>query len=312
MLAIDKTSNSQITGWYAQPTSQDGLRTSSEATLAPLTKANLRRLEKMTDAGSKSGESVYISEAKDTTTSTPSEGVDSDSHSTTNRKFEATFRANGGLDMFQSEQFPPSNEAEIRAYMDQPRRSPSPTHEHHRRFLQDRSHKGSDRDLENTMRGRLLRDTSMTDELQDIKYRVNLGHPWGAFPKNVGFNNSLPTPKPEWIEGYQQSTFPQFIQQIGGAATLVHNLSTFIGLPHFAAEIKAYGADRRKAEVLAGYNGAHMVFARNRTLEFIGDKDPPRRASPVTVATDGPFWIVYSHYAHWNNDRNMLEYYQVC
>lgn len=309
MLAMDKISKSQRTGEYNSSTNQDGVCTLSEAARAPLTKANLRRLEKMTNTGSKSGESVYSSKAEETTKKTPSEGVDS--YFTIDSEFEKTFRANGGLTIFESEQLPPCNEAEIKAYMDQPRRSPSPTSSDYQFFLRGRSRNSSDRDIQNRTRRQVLRDVDMDDKLLNIDYGANLLQQWVAFPKNVGFNNSLPAPKPDWIEGYAQRSFPASIRQMGGAATLIHSQPTFIGLPHFAAEVKAYGDNKRKAEVLAGYDGAHMAFARNKALEFIEDKDPPRRASPVTVATDAHFWVVYSHYAQWCTERDMLEYCQV-
>lgn len=114
------------------------------------------------------------------------------------------------------------------------------------------------------------------------------------------------------VEGYMQRSFPPSLGQLGGSATLVHDTYTFVGLLHFAAKIRDYGQRMREAEVKTGYVGAHMVYARNKALEQIGDETPPGRASPVTVASDGHSWTAYAHYARQNDDNDKVKYYQVC
>lgn len=267
----------------------------------------------MTRSGSKSGQSVANSKTGTGTSSvtgTPSGGLKS--VSTTDHQFEAIFRANGGVSALDSVDFPPSNVEEARAFIRQPRGSASPTSSQHRRFRTSLGKAGNERDVENLVQGRLFKDTNKTDALQDIDYGANVDKQWTAFPKNVGFNNGLSAPKPDLVEGYAQRTFPPSIRQLGGAATLVHDQPGYVGLPHLAAEFKDSGKSMEEAEVQAAYDGAHMVYARNKALAHIEEEDPPRRASPITVASNGRSWVAYSHYAYHNDEKDMLEYYQVC
>lgn len=291
---------------------QDQVLTPSETSPAPLTKANLRQLEKMTNSGSgsgsRSGKSVYSSKTGKSTTTTVS-GVKS--ISTTDPHFEETFRVNGGLSTLDSSRHPPSNKEEIKAYLNKSRGSASPTSSQHRSFLYSLDKASNEREIEALFQGRVLKETNKEPALEAIDYGANIDKQWVAFPKNVGFNNGLSAPKPDLVEGYALRSFPQSVRQLGGSATLIHDSSTFVSHPHFAAEFKDFGKSLREGEVQAGYDGAHMVYSRDKALEFIGEKDPPRRASPLTVASDGHHWTAYSHYAHDNKDKEKTEHYQV-
>ncbi|KAJ4387606.1 hypothetical protein N0V93_008202 [Gnomoniopsis smithogilvyi] len=298
--------NSQYAPVLYSPLPQEQVPSpSADSNPAPLTKANLRKLEKMTGSGSRSGKSAYSSR-----TGITSQSGGSKSHSTTDHRFEAAFRTNGGVDALNSCSFPPSNMTEIGAHLDRSRDSASPDSSQHRRFLNSLQCANNERDIESLMQGRVFKDTNKDDRLQDIDYRANVDKQWVAFPKDVGFNNNLSAPKPDLVEGYAQRSFPPFINELGGSATLVHDSETYVALPHFAAEFKDYGKSMREAEVQTGYDGAHMVYARNKALEYIGERDPPQRASPITVASDGHNWTVYSHHAHPNDQTGKLEYYQ--
>lgn len=283
----------------------------SESTPAPLTKANLRQLERMTNtgSGSKSGKSVYSSKTGKTTTTSPSLGAKS--VPTTDSRFEEIFRANGGLSTLDSSQHPPSNKQEIKAYLNKARGSASPTSDDHRSFLYSLGRISNERGVENVFQRKVFQDTYSDRQLEAIDYGIDVDKQWLAFPKNVGFNNGLSAPKPDMVEGYALRSFPQSVKQLGGSATLVHDSSTFVSHPHFAAEFKDFGKSMREAQVQAGYDGAHMVYSREKALEFIGEKDPPRHASPLTVACDGSTWAAYSHYAHENKEKDKVEHYQV-
>lgn len=263
----------------------------------------------MTNAGSKSGRSCSSPETATVPSSRGAKSIP-----TTDSKFETAFRANGGVSALRASEVPPSNKQEVRAYISQDRGSASPTSSQHRKFLDSLEAAFNERDIENLLQGRLFKDTNKTNSLQDIDYRANVDKQWIAFPKNVGFNNGLSAPTPDLVEGYAQRTFPPSIQQLGGSATLIHDhsASAYVGLPHFAAEFKDFGKNMREAEVQAGYDGAHMLYARNEALAHIEDKDPPLRASPMTVTSDGYSWRAYSHYAHQGSETDTLKYYQVC
>lgn len=260
----------------------------------------------MTNSGSKS---VYSSKTGLTSTTTPSGR--SKTFSTTDHQFEAVFRKNGGLDPNDSDKHPPVNEKDIQAYLDKSRGSASPTRDDHQDFRTSLFKAGNEREIESLFQGSVYKDTNKTHELLKKDYGANIDRQWVAFPKDVGFNNGLSTPKPDRVEGYAQRSFPKSIEQIGGAATLVNDSPAFVGLPHVATEFKAHGKSMLEAEVQAGYDGAHMVYGRNKALELIGEKDPRRHASPITVASDGHSWTAYAHYAHENEDKKMNEYYQV-
>ncbi|KAJ4421143.1 hypothetical protein N0V82_003907 [Gnomoniopsis sp. IMI 355080] len=290
------------------------LTPSATSTPAPLTRANLRQLEKMTKSGSKAGRSDSSSKTKSTSKSgkTTSQSDGKNSISTTDPRFEPIFRANGGLSVLKSSQFPPSNKQEIKEYLGRNRGSASPTPDDHNRYIRSLDVAANERGVENAMLGRVFKDTSRTNALQDIDYLAHFDKQWITVPSNVGFNNGLSAPKPDMVEGYTQRSFPPQINELGGSATLVHDNPGYVGLPHFVVESKDYGKSMRQAELQAGYDGATMTYARNRALDFIGDKDPPRRASPMSVATDGHSWTAYSHYAHPKDpkDDNNFEYYQ--
>ncbi|KAK7699890.1 hypothetical protein SLS64_011321 [Diaporthe eres] len=98
---------------------------------------------------------------------------------------------------------------------------------------------------------------------------------WIEFPKNVGFNNGLPAPKPDMIEGISSDSFPPTIEHIK-ASRLVRDEPRYVALPHIAVEYKAREKSLHEAKVQAGYDGAAMVYGRNVALKYIGKADPPR------------------------------------
>lgn len=96
----------------------------------------------------------------------------------------------------------------------------------------------------------------MDPELIDQGYRPKLDKQWLDYPRNQGFNNGLPNPKPHYIEGYKRSKLPPNISDLGGAVTLDNKAREFVALPHFAAEYKGRDASMDLARVQAGYDGA--------------------------------------------------------
>lgn len=274
----------------------------SSTTPAPLTRANLRRLETMTGTkGSKSTTTAPSAQSKS----------DSKSISTTDAAFPARQRQNGGVNPLRSEYRPPKNVATINEFLDRSRSSASPTTSQHERFLEELDEAAAERDVEDILRSRVLQRPNQTPHLEAIKYRAKLDKQWIDFPKDVGFNNGLSAPKPDLTEGYIQSSFRPDIGQLGGSATLIKNTPNFIAFPHFAAEFKDFGKSLQQGEVQAGYEGAAMLYARNNALAAIGEPGAPFHASPVTVAADGHSWTAYTHYAAENEINKNLEYYQV-
>lgn len=236
---------------------------------------------------------------------------DAKSISTTHEDFEHRFRVNGAISVLKSRKIPPSNKDEATAYALKLRESASPTSSQQDYYLEELEQTSNEREVEELMCGNILKPHRIP-ELREINYRAKIDKQWAAYPKDVGFNNGLSAPKPDRTEGYAQTTFPPNINQLGGSATLVNNEESFIALPHFAAELKDFGKSLRQCEVQAGYDGAAMVYARNKALASIGQADPPGRASPITVASDGRTWRTYVHYSKENEETHKTEYYQVC
>lgn len=282
---------------------------------APLTENNLRQLEEMTQSKNTNTIISGSSSGSDhTANSNANSKADGKSRfATTDSGFDQRFRENGGLGPLSKKSLknPPADLDEIEAYLDQSRSSASPTSSQHERFIRGLERAANERDIEALYSGRVLKNTNQVPELEDIDYGANIDKQWVDFDKDVGFNNGLSAPKPDLTEGYLQRTFPPNIKSLGGAATLVRGDPGFVALPHFAAEFKGLGKDLQKGEVQAGYDGAAMVYARTKALQHIGQPDPERHASPLTLASDGRNWAVYAHYAHKDAETEKVENFQV-
>lgn len=150
----------------------------------------------------------------------------------------------------------------------------------------------------------VLKDTRWDPQMVKQKYRAQWDKQWTDFPKDVGFNNGLSAPKPDYIEGYSKPAFPPSVEKIGGSATLVKPASNFIALPHFALEAKAAGKNMHLARVQAQYDGAAMVYGRNQALAYLQQPDPPQTPAVATVIADGEIWRAFMHYEHKDEETN--------
>lgn len=98
------------------------------------------------------------------------------------------------------------------------------------------------------------------------------------------------------------------IEDVGGAVLYEDNsLST--ALPHIAGEYKGPGGSMEKVRLRRTYDGAALVYARNKALELIGEPDPLGHAKITTFATDGKTIDFFAHYAAWGDDGK-LKYHQ--
>lgn len=143
----------------------------------------------------------------------------------------------------------------------------------------------------------------------DMGYRRKEDKMWTEFPKDVGFNNGVPAPKPDIIEGLSRKFFPPTIEHVE-ASKIVFDEPSYVALPHLAVEYKAREGSLYEAKVKAGYDGAAMVYGRNEALKFIEKADPPRQPAVLTATATGQEWNVYAHYAHPNDATGREEYYQ--
>ena len=152
--------------------------------------------------------------------------------------------------------------------------------------------------------GRLLK------EYDDEGYNRAFNQGFTGFPEDVGFNNGLSTPQPDFVEGLEMLEYYPFAvdEYVKGGVLYKDNLSS-LTLPHLAGEWKGPSRNVNGATLQSGYTGAVLVYARNQSLSLIGKPDPPGHAEVTTFTTDGTILNFYAHYAAPSVDGT-VEYHQ--
>ncbi|KAF3763503.1 hypothetical protein M406DRAFT_232605, partial [Cryphonectria parasitica EP155] len=146
------------------------------------------------------------------------------------------------------------------------------------------------------------------DYPQGYKYACN--RPFTGFPPDLGFNDGLSAPQPDYVQGLAQSAFGPFPadEQLNGAI-LYKNDYDPITLPHLAGEWK--GPLRLTgAKVQSAYDGACLVYSRNQALSYLGTPDPPGHAQVTTFTLDGTLLNQFAHYARPSSTDGRPEYHQ--
>lgn len=213
-------------------------------------------------AGSKDSKSSKQAPSRSSSKTRGSGQASSTTHSaktlsTTAVGFEDRLRRNGVLHQEQSNWVPPSNLDDLTEEFNRLRvDSPAPSIGKYRRFAQFAAKASNEREMGSAVERCLLKDIFMDLEMIDQGYRPKLDKQWLDYPRNQGLNNSLASPKPDYIEGYERSKFPPNISDLGGAVTLDNKAREFVALPHFAAVYKGRDASMDSARVQAGYCGA--------------------------------------------------------
>lgn len=214
--------------------------------IRPLTKRNLRALETMEE------EAGWRQSARDDQEST-AYTAPATTISSTHRDFPDACYENGILPPFYSEE--PLNLKELRAAYNQDRGSPAPSESQYKEW------KGQLRRVGNEDRTvGLFADTFLQKYTSNTNYGHSQNKAWTDYPKNVGFNNGLSVPQPDWVEGLiakANEPFP-IKRGLGGVAVVTGHLKS-ITLPHLAAEVKAPGQNLIVAQYQAAYDGALMV-----------------------------------------------------
>jgi hypothetical protein len=132
-----------------------------------------------------------------------------------------------------------------------------------------------------------------------------------AYPKNVGFDNGLSAPQPDFVQSFRQLEFEPFpIGEELDAAVLYNDDQNSIALPHFAGEWKGPGNDMDQAALQSAYDGAVLVHSRNEALAYMGQADPASHASVLTVTTNGRAVNVFGHDAAPSAGGDKLKYHQ--
>ncbi|KAJ8124091.1 hypothetical protein ONZ43_g114 [Nemania bipapillata] len=197
---------------------------------------------------------------------------------------------------------PPTNLEEIRKRYSEPRGTPSPPESVYDDYVVTVEEAYNEATMVFRLCGRLVKDHPGC--------KIALNQAFTGFPKNVGFNNGLSAPQPDFIEGLPMTQFGPFPidQHIDGAVLYKDNVRS-VTLPHFAGDWKGPDGNIRKATLQCSYTGAALVYARNKALAYLGKPDSPGHAEVTTFATDGTTLKLYAHYAT-ASENGTLEYHQ--
>ncbi|RMZ81932.1 hypothetical protein DV738_g2010, partial [Chaetothyriales sp. CBS 135597] len=199
---------------------------------------------------------------------------------------------------------PPSNIEDIHKRRVEPRRSASPTESECNHYVKKVEGARNEMTLLVETSGKLLKDYN-----EDGYNRV-FNQAFTGFPKDIGLNNNLSAPQPDYIEGLEMQEYrPLPIDDHLKGAVLYKDDPSSLTLPLLAGEWKGRGKDMEEARLQSAYDGAALVYARNQALSYLGKSDPPGHAEVTTFTTDGTNLNLFAHYATLSTDGT-AEYHQ--
>ncbi|KAK3384499.1 hypothetical protein B0T24DRAFT_646389 [Lasiosphaeria ovina] len=261
---------------------------------ARLTRKNLARFNKM---GRKKGSNNASTRPDSTDESTTTKSI-----STTSSSFPIRAHRNGILDPSRSQ--PPTNLEHIHEQHARSRATASPPELVYERYVDRVGGAGNEATVVHVVSGHMLK------EYDDKGYQKAFNRAFTAFPKDVGFNNGLSAPQPDFAEGLEMQDYPFPVEEYVSGAVLYKDDPRSVTLPHLAGEWKGPDGSMAEAMQQSGYDGAALVYARNQALSLIGKPDPPGHAEVRTFTTDGTNINFYAHYAALSEDNDTLEYHQ--
>ncbi|KAK3935481.1 hypothetical protein QBC46DRAFT_323223 [Diplogelasinospora grovesii] len=265
---------------------------------ARLTRKNLARFNEMakkkgTNKGSASASAPPDSTVDSSATKTTS---------TTSSGFADKAYKNGILHPRHSK--PPTNLDDIRQLHARSRVTASPPESEYKRYVNSVEVAPNEATMVYKVGGKLLK------EYDDKGYHQVFNQAFTGFPKDVGFNNGLSAPQPDFVEGLEKQEYDPFpVDEHVEGAVLYKDDPFSLALPHMAGEWKGRGGDMEEARLQSAYDGAALVHARNQALSLIGKPDPPGHAEVTTFTTDGTNLNFYAHYAAPSDDGR-LKYHQ--
>ncbi|KAK3336827.1 hypothetical protein B0T19DRAFT_447654 [Cercophora scortea] len=144
----------------------------------------------------------------------------------------------------------------------------------------------------------------------DDGYSREFNRSFTGLPKDLGFNNGLSAPQPDFIEGLEKREYHPFpIDERVRRAVLYKDDPDSLALPHLAGAWKGPGKDMEEARLQSAYDGAALVYGRSQALDSIGKPYLAGHAKVTTFTTDGTSLNFFSHYAALSEDGT-LEYHQ--
>lgn len=223
--------------------------------------------------------------------------------STTSTGFAIQARENGMLEPRYSK--PPTNLEDIRKRLASSRATASPPESVYVGYVNRVEGADNEATMVFEVGGKLLK------EYDDKGYKKTFNQAFTGFPKDVGFNNGLSAPQPDFVEGLEMEEYrPLPVDKYVSGAVLYRDNPRSVTLPHLAGEWKGPGGDMREATLQSGYDGAALVYARNQALAYQGKADPPGHASVTTFTTNGTQLNFYAHYATPTGEGEAPEYHQ--
>jgi len=193
----------------------------------------------------------------------------------------------------------PTNHDTRRERSARSRGTASPTESEHGHYVDRIGNVGN----EATM---VVETSKLLKEYTDKDYTRAFNRMCTAFPKDVGFNNGLSAPQPDFVEGPRMEGFDPFpVDEYISGAVLYRDDHRSVTLAHFGGEWKGPGGDMKAAERQSSYDGAAFVYARNQALEYMGKSDLPGHAKVSTFAMDGNYLNIYSHFAIRTGDKTL-------
>jgi hypothetical protein len=254
----------------------------------PLTRENLARLTEI----EKKKLSIQLKDEWSTTKT----------YTSTTSGFNLRARENRILDPISSK--PPTNLEDIMRRHIASRATPSPTHSEYEGYAAKVLRAGNEATMVFEVGGHMLK------EQDHDGYQRAFDRPLTGFPRDIGFNDGLPTPQPNFVEGPGLEGFHPFpVEEHLTSAILYNDDIHSIVLPHLAGEWMGADGDMANAAARSGHNGASLVHARNEALSYLGRFDPPGHAEIMTFTTDGTEINYFAHYA-LQADDGVLEYHQ--
>lgn len=267
---------------------------------ARLTRKNLALFNKM-------GKKKETKGTNKASVSAPSESTDESSTtkttSTTTSGFAVRARDNGILHHRHSK--PPTNLENIQKQHARSRETASPPESAYKTYINRVAGAPNEATIVYEVSWHMLKEYD-----DEEGYKKTFNQAFTGFPKDVGFNDGLSAPQPNFAEGLEAEEFRPFpVGSYIERAVLYKDDPFSLTLPHLAGEWKRRGKDLEEARLQSAYSGAALVYARNQALSYLGKPDLPGHAEVTTFTTDGTNLNFYVHYAA-PGDNGTLEYHQ--
>ncbi|KAI8960869.1 hypothetical protein F5Y11DRAFT_328373 [Daldinia sp. FL1419] len=199
---------------------------------------------------------------------------------------------------------PPANLKDIQERHSRSRATASPTESEYKRYTNKVGRAPNEATMVVETSRRMLKD------YDDEGYHQSFNQSFTGFPEDVGFNDGLSAPQPDFVEGLEKREYDPFpVDEHVSGAVLYDDDPDSLALPHVAGEWKGRGRNMEEARLQSSYDGAALVYARGKALSHMGKSDPPGHAEVTTFTTDGTTLNLFAHYAAETEDGT-LEYHQ--